>query len=407
MAYPYSIGVNNNDQIVGSNYYYYPSGESHSRGFVKLGPVEDPSYVNLAGNPRSYIVSINNHGVAVGHWYERSPNGNQTLHAFVWENGQITDLNPLIGASWSQAADINDRGQIVGTAVFGPPVDQPEYEGHAFLYETNGGGITDLGVLSGLSTSAAAALNEFGQVVGLSADWNAHPYVMRPFLYTDGSLNELTGEQGAGFDINELGHVVGAKELGFSSNKQNHPFVWRDGDVEPIPLNGSPQAINNADQVVGDAWTPAFRDYAFLFQGGHVTDLDTLAAGLLLPGATITSARDINDKGHMLVEVLFQGLGFILLLEPDVEDLLKKVKRLVTLMVQILFGVTQDGGGLVLRGKVPVPIGPWGPLSIEQWEMTFERCSELLGDLVEDQSELEKAHQELRRVIDEGIAGRG
>jgi thiol-disulfide isomerase/thioredoxin len=30
--------------------------------------------------------------------------------------------------------------------------------------------------------------------------------------------------------------------------------------------------------------------------------------------------------------------------------------------VQILFGVTQDGGGVIIKGGRPIPIGPWDPL---------------------------------------------
>lgn len=59
--------------------------------------------------------SINDQGVVVGY---SSDYGNDS-HAFIWQNGTLTNLNDLIDptAGWEleTASDINERGQIVGT----------------------------------------------------------------------------------------------------------------------------------------------------------------------------------------------------------------------------------------------------------------------------------------------------
>ncbi len=68
----------------------------------------------------------------------------------------MTDLGAL-GGNKSYAYDINDSGQVVGTAF-------TESAKHAFLYD--GGAMTDLGTL-GVS-SYANAINDSGQVVGPS-----------------------------------------------------------------------------------------------------------------------------------------------------------------------------------------------------------------------------------------------
>ncbi len=59
-------------------------------------------------------------------------------HAFVWENGIITDLNTLVDPSFgftlSQAQAINNKGQIVATSLLTSsvrafvltPIEQPE-----------------------------------------------------------------------------------------------------------------------------------------------------------------------------------------------------------------------------------------------------------------------------------------
>src|SRR5262249_39727526 len=62
-------------------------------------------------------------------------NFNFTLHAFIWQDGVMTDLNTLFPASSNlyatMANQINDRGQIVGmaTVLTGPHAG----ETHAFL----------------------------------------------------------------------------------------------------------------------------------------------------------------------------------------------------------------------------------------------------------------------------------
>jgi hypothetical protein len=131
-----------------------------------------------------------------------------------------------------------------------------------------------------------------------------------------------------------------------------------------------------------------------------VTDLNALTAGLFRPGARIIGAKDVNDDGHILVWVMWKYLGFAFLLEPEAI----KVKPVLNLMVKILFGVTKDGGGLVLLGKTPVPIDPWGALSAQHWELVFDRASALFVDVIEDPKALEQAQHDLRVAVDEQIS---
>src|SRR5207302_4587432 len=84
-------------------------------------------------------------------------------HAFLYENGIMTDLGTLPGDTSSSAAAINDRGQIVGTSGF--PGE------HAFLFDN--GVMIGLPTLPGGHFSGALGINNHGEIVGSSDATNA------------------------------------------------------------------------------------------------------------------------------------------------------------------------------------------------------------------------------------------
>src|SRR5262249_20647602 len=90
-------------------------------------------------------------------------------HAFLWQNGGMQDLGVLPGCSVSAAAAINDYGQVVGTSEGDTRNDGSGASGriHAVLWQS--GKITDLGTPGGgLRNVHPYSINNTGQVVGMA-----------------------------------------------------------------------------------------------------------------------------------------------------------------------------------------------------------------------------------------------
>jgi probable HAF family extracellular repeat protein len=118
MAWNTPASINLEGQIVG---FANPSGDQNA-GFNPIGFLwtETGGMQNLgtlAGYQNSIAYAINNHGLIVGQSFN-GPNG--ASHAFIYQNGMMTDLNGLIVGhtplTLVYANDVNDDGVIVGGA---------------------------------------------------------------------------------------------------------------------------------------------------------------------------------------------------------------------------------------------------------------------------------------------------
>ena len=199
----------------------------------------------------------------------------------------IRDLGVLPGDTVSGAADINDKGQVVGRSI------NPGDWSHAFLWAN--GTMTDLGNLGGIPASAeAAGINNAGQIVGWSINGSNYH---RAFLWENGTMKDLgVGDSWSqATAINGVGQVVGY----YVTAGVYHAFLWQDGLTTDLSnLSGLPwsraTAINARGQVVG--WSESGDGYymhAFLWENGTMTDLGTLS------GMLQSSAYGINDAGQI------------------------------------------------------------------------------------------------------------
>lgn len=238
---------------------------------------------------------------------------------FVWQNGVMTAL-PTLGGYNGVASSANNLGQVVGwaeTAVNDPTCVLPQvqqFEG--VIWGPGKDQIQQLSPLGEDPDSAATAINDKGQVVGISGicqnavgAFSAKHAV----LWQDGQPTDLGNIGGHGWNtptfINNHGQIVGfANASGDLVNGQLelkfHAFLWtKDRGMRDLgTLSGDAISealgINEAGQVVGVSFGAGFsHPRAFLWQNDVMTDLNSLVpAGSTL---TLQVAGDINDRGEI------------------------------------------------------------------------------------------------------------
>ena len=211
-----------------------------------------------------------------------------TLSSPAWAASYtVTDLGTL-GGSRSFASGINDSGQIVGhSELAGNAVVRP------FLYSN--GSMTDLGTLGG-SIGYAYAINNSGQVVGTS--YTAGNIATKAFLYSSGNmtgLGTLGGANSYAYDINNSGQIVGASQI--TSPTVHHAFLFSNSvmsDLGSGSIASSAHGINDSGQVVGTA-----DNTAFLYSQGSMTNLGPFGVDFLgFPYGG--SATAINATGQIV-----------------------------------------------------------------------------------------------------------
>lgn len=242
---------------------------------------------------------------------------------FVWQNNVMRELPPFPGGNNGFATGANNFGQVVGWAengvhdpncccsqvlqfrpamwILGPP-DQ----------------IHDLPLVTGDSSGAATAINDNGQIVGISGICDqavGRHTAKHAVLWENGTVRDIYPNPPAPWwntptAINQRGDVVGfAGDPAFVGGDIVHAFMWtRDDGIRQLrPLqNRTPEhvdseayGINERRQIVGVSCDADFVDCrAVIWDHGNTpTDLNDLKA----PGfsAVLTGARDINNKGEI------------------------------------------------------------------------------------------------------------
>lgn len=256
---------------------------------------------------------------------------NLICRGFVYQDGVMREL-PTLGGNHGFAAGINNEGQVVGWAETpvhdGTCTDAQVLQFRAVLWEPKKSRIDtrELRPWPGDSTSAATAINDRGQVVGISGDCDqavGRFSALRGVLWEpDGSMIEIPNLGGVTWHtpmaINKRGDVVGFSNPPGAGDPEGdfiaHAFLWINGAAQAIDLGVLPGnlfsqafAINNLGQVVGISFGGTGGTRAFLWQGGVMMNLnDLMGAGNL---DVFLSAQDINDDGQITGRVVDHTTG--------------------------------------------------------------------------------------------------
>jgi probable HAF family extracellular repeat protein len=181
----WASGINNSGTIVGTIPIHTP-GWYHAYTLSSGGTFTDLG--TLPYGDGSVGMAINNSGVVVGS-ANSSIDGapNYPEDPFIFQDGVMTGLGNL-GGPWSRALSVNDLGQVVGyLGVYSLPGNPDEiYPRTAFLYA--GGSMHVIGDLFADSVSSAHDINNLGQVVGSAFGPGGISHV---FLYEDGAMLDL------------------------------------------------------------------------------------------------------------------------------------------------------------------------------------------------------------------------
>ena len=244
---------------------------------------------------------------------------------FVWEQslGQMRGLPNFPGGNNGFATGANNLGQVVGWAENG--VHDPSCcctQVLQFLPAVwdlgSGDQIHDLPLIAGDTSGAATAINDNGQIVGISGICDqavGRHTAKHAVLWQNGAVTDIYPNPPAPWwntptAINQRGDVVGfAGDPAFVEGNILHAFMWtRDDGIRllkplrsrtPEHVDSEAYGINEARQVVGVSCDADQVDCRAVIwdHGSTPTDLNDLKA----PGysAILASAKDINNAGQI------------------------------------------------------------------------------------------------------------
>jgi probable HAF family extracellular repeat protein len=221
----FATGANDLHQIVGwaENGVHDPSCDPESDQVLQFRPVVWGPGRNqvrelplLRGDSSGAATAINDRGQVVGisGTCDQAVGRFTAAHMVLWDHGRAIQRHDLGGEAWNTPRAINGRGDGVGFANVPGGATPATLHEHAFL-RTRDGITTDLGTLPGDARSQAYAVNEHGQVVGMSctADYsNCRGFLWQRGVMTDLNTLVVSGDAGQilyAQDINDFGQITG------------------------------------------------------------------------------------------------------------------------------------------------------------------------------------------------------
>jgi probable HAF family extracellular repeat protein len=293
-----AYGLNESGQVVGNAF-------NSNTGLIEAviwnnGVIQSLGFQGIAR-------AVNNSGTVVGeNGLNATSNNTGDGRAYKWDsvNGyqDLGDLNGIYAGAW----DINESGVITGSSFYNNDTAFGLFSQHAFRWEN--GTMTDLEPPNATAGySRGIAINEAGTVIGRAAIdtfTNSDKYMAQ--WDSSGSFFHDTppGNYSAGRDINNLDIAVGISRLG--TDTPNLAAIWdADGNVTILGTLGGNRselsAINDSGIAVGMAEAAGNAKTAMaVFDGATVVDLNSLVDLSGTGIVRLTEAFDINGNGDIV-----------------------------------------------------------------------------------------------------------
>jgi probable HAF family extracellular repeat protein len=327
--------INNTRRVAGFS--DLPDGTRHATAWVHGLPVD----LGTLGGPNSNVAwPVKSHRVIAGIAETDEPDPlnedwscsaffpavtHQQCLGFAWRDGVMRPL-PTLGGTHGFATGVDRRGRIVGWAentVHDPTCNPPQVlQFRAVVWGPRHDQMRELPPLGDDTTSAATAINNAGQIVGISGICSnavgefsaAHAVLWEGDGIAD--LGDIGGDAwNTPMAINEHGVITGFANVTEGAAFNAHAFVWtEDSGMQDLETVGGDDVysqglgINAHGQIVGLSCTAGFASCrAFIWEDGVMTDLNTL----LEPGYAnhLYFANDINDFGEITGQSIDESTG--------------------------------------------------------------------------------------------------
>ncbi len=277
---------------------YGTDAQGDLRAFTVMNGFTD---LTPAGISNAAAYGINGTGQIVG---RTLVNGNS--QATLWSNGTAQQLGGLGGPD-SYAQSINNRQQAAGMAT------DTQGRGRAVIYSPSG--VQDVS-LPGASWSSAYGINNSGTIAGYAMNASGG---FQAYVWSSGGGYQTLGSLGGGnsyaMAINDTNQVVGNANSG---SGYSHAFLWENGSMQDLGTLGGNASyaygIDGTGSVVGYSLVSNGHSHAFAYIGGAMIDLNqSLTNGT---GWELTEAYSINNGGQIAGTGLFNGVQHAFRLDP-------------------------------------------------------------------------------------------
>lgn len=338
----FGVDINSREQVAFTELFEQPDPGVYRARFYDAGTTYT---LGTFGGNNAYTLALNRSGQVTGA-ADTGPASEpfDATHAYRWSRQTgLVDLSigPLRA---STGADINDRGEVAGSAIFDPAIDVS----HAARWSARNQ-VQDLGTLAG-GSSGATAISEAGMVVGWSQAPQAPalrvPFRWRPATGMQG-LGTFASENAAASDVNGTGVLVGTAPLRQAGPER--AFLWspREGLLD---LGASSGTSSGATRINEHGMVTGFISNFPEFGIGFVWTRESGPIELGRLNINRSTADDLNNRGQVVGSI--DGRAFIWNRNNGIVDLNERVRAVPQgLVLRRALAINDDGAIVALSNS--------------------------------------------------------